>query len=171
VRQGGEVLQDAAVFRVWITRSSTCSATDSLKAIEVVRTRADEWHIDPAKIGIIGFSAGGWAFRDDGHRTYCCRPPELRRGDLPCCFNTNNSLNATNIKVPDDAPPLFLLHAYDDGISASSPSLFLAWKAANKPAELHSYAAGGMASECPPITVRPTADRALCRLAGAIRSS
>ncbi len=60
-----------------------------------------------------------------------------------CCLNANNALNATNLKVPDDAPPLFILHAYDDGISASGPSLFLTWKAANKPAELHTYAAGG----------------------------
>jgi len=119
------------------------SATDSLKAIEVVRTRAGEWHIDPAKIGIIGFSAGGWASVMTGIEHTAADRPNFVAAIYPCCFNTNNSLNATSIKIPDDAPPLFLLHAYDDGISASSPSLFLAWKAANKPAELHSYVAGG----------------------------
>jgi hypothetical protein len=35
------------------------------------------------------------------------------------------------------------LHAYNDPVSASSPSLFLAWKAAGKPSELHTYGAGG----------------------------
>ena len=42
-----------------------------------------------------------------------------------------------------DAPPFFFLYAYNDPVSASSPSLFLAFKAANKPAELHTFAAGG----------------------------
>jgi acetyl esterase/lipase len=113
------------------------SVTDSLKAIEVVRTRAAEWHIDPAKIGIIGFSAGGWASVMTGIQHTAANRPNFVGAIYACCFN------ATNIKVPDDAPPIFLLHAYDDGISASSPTLFLAWKAANKPAELHTFAAGG----------------------------
>jgi len=119
------------------------SVTDSLKAIEVVRTRAAEWHIDPAKIGIIGFSAGGWASVMTGIQHTAANRPNFVGAIYACCFNAPNPLNATNIKVPDDAPPLFLLHAYDDGISASSPALFLAWEAANKPAELHTFAAGG----------------------------
>jgi acetyl esterase/lipase len=52
-------------------------------------------------------------------------------------------MNAAAIKVPDDAPPTFFLNAYDDPISDSTPLLYLAWKAAGKPAELHSYADGG----------------------------
>ena len=119
------------------------SVTDSLKAIEIVRTRAAEWHIDPAKIGIIGFSAGGWASVMTGIQHTAANRPNFVGAVYACCFNAPNPLNATNIKVPEDAPPVFFLHAYDDGISASSPTLFLAWKAANRPAELHTYAAGG----------------------------
>jgi acetyl esterase/lipase len=119
------------------------SVTDSLKAIELVRTRAAEWHVDPARIGIMGFSAGGWASVMTAIEHTAANRPNFIAAIYACCFNANNSLNASNIKVPDDAPPLFLLHAYDDGISASSPALFQAWKAANRPAELHSYAAGG----------------------------
>ncbi|MFB3778986.1 MAG: alpha/beta hydrolase [Bryobacteraceae bacterium] len=119
------------------------SATDALKAIETVRARAAEWRVDPAKIGIIGFSAGGWASVMTGIQYTSANRPNFVGAIYACCLNPNNSLNATNIKIPDDAPPIFILHAYDDGISASGPALFQAWKAANRPAELHTYAAGG----------------------------
>jgi acetyl esterase/lipase len=119
------------------------SVTDSLKAIEVVRARATEWKIDPAKVGIIGFSAGGWASVMAGIQHTAANRPSFVGAIYACCFNPPNPLNATNIKVPDDAPPAFFLHAYDDFISASSPTLFLAWQAAKRPAELHSLAAGG----------------------------
>jgi len=119
------------------------SVTDSLKAIEIVRSRAAEWQIHPDKIGILGFSAGGWASIMTGIEHTSASRPDFIAAIYPCCFNANNTLNATNIKVPDDAPPLFLLNAYDDGISASTSSLYLAWRTAKRPAELHVYAAGG----------------------------
>jgi acetyl esterase/lipase len=119
------------------------SVTDALKAIEVVRTRAAEWHIDPNKIGIIGFSAGGWAAVMTGLEHTAANRPEFIGAIYPCCLNANNALNATNIKIPDDAPPLFILNAANDGISAFSPTLYMTWRAANKPAEVHTYAAGG----------------------------
>ena len=119
------------------------SATDSLKAIEIVRSRAAELKIDPAKVGIMGFSAGAWAAVMTGTERNAANRPNFIAAIYPCCFNANNALNATNLQVPNDAPPLFLTHAYDDPIAAATPVLFQTWKAAGRPAELHSYAAGG----------------------------
>jgi acetyl esterase/lipase len=100
-------------------------------------------------VGIIGFSAGGYvALQTALRHTTANRPAFV--GAIYASY-----MNAGDIKVPDDAPPAFFLHASDDPISASSPSLYLAWRAANKPAELHSYAIGGHAFGMP-IRGRPT---------------
>ena len=113
------------------------AAADGLKAIEVVRQNAAEWHIDPAKVGIMGFSAGGYvAFQAAVEHTPANRPTFVA-AIYACCETPSE------VKVPEDAPPVFFLHAYNDPVSASSPALFEVWKAAGKPAELHTYAAGG----------------------------
>jgi acetyl esterase/lipase len=113
------------------------AAADGLRAIEVVRQHAAEWHLDPAKVGIMGFSAGGYVAVQAALDHTAANRPAFVASIYACCED------AAQVKVPDDAPPAFFLHAYDDPVSASSPALFLAWKAANKPAELHTYAAGG----------------------------
>jgi acetyl esterase/lipase len=113
------------------------AAADGLRAIEVVRQHAAEWRLDPAKVGIMGFSAGGYVSVQAALDHTAANRPAFVASIYGCCEN------AAEVKVPDDAPPIFFLHAYNDAVSASSPSLFLAWKAFNKPAELHTYAAGG----------------------------
>ena len=112
-------------------------AADGLRAIEVVRQHAAEWHVDPAKVGIMGFSAGGYVAVQAGIDHTAANRPAFVAAIYACCES------ATDFKIPEDAPPFFFLHASNDPVSASSPSLFLAFKAANKSAELHTYAAGG----------------------------
>jgi acetyl esterase/lipase len=113
------------------------AAADGLRAIEMVRQHAAEWRLDPAKVGIVGFSAGGYVAVQAALDHTAANRPAFVGAIYACCENP------AEVKVPDDAPPTFFLHAYNDPVSASSPALFLAWKAANKPAELHTYAAGG----------------------------
>jgi acetyl esterase/lipase len=113
------------------------AAADGLRAIEVVRQHAAEWRIDPAKVGIMGFSAGGYVAVQAALDHTAANRPAFVASIYGCCES------AAEIKIPDDAPPIFFLHAYNDPVSASSPSLYQAWKAADKPAELHTYAAGG----------------------------
>jgi len=113
------------------------SAADGLQAIKIVREHAAEWRIDPKKVGMMGFSAGGYVVVQAALEHTAETRPDFVASIYGCCFT------AADVKVPDDVPPIFFLHAYNDPVSASSPSLFLAWKAANKPAELHTYAAGG----------------------------
>jgi acetyl esterase/lipase len=113
------------------------TASDGLRAIEVVREHAAEWHLDPAKVGIMGFSAGGYVAVQAALEHTAANRPAFVASIYGCCEN------AAEIKIPDDVPPIFFLHAYNDPVSASSPSLFLAWKAVGKPAELHTYTSGG----------------------------
>jgi acetyl esterase/lipase len=113
------------------------AAADGLQAIKVIRERAAEWHVDSRKIGLMGFSAGGYVAVEAALEHSAETRPDFIASIYGCC------INASELKVPDDAPPIFFLHAYNDPVSASSPSIFLAWKAANKPAELHTFAAGG----------------------------
>ncbi len=113
------------------------AAADGLQAVKVVREHAAEWRIDPAKVGLMGFSAGGYVVVQAALEHSAATRPDFVASIYGCC------ITAADLKVPDDAPPIFFLHAYNDPVSAASPSLYLAWKAANKPAELHTYAAGG----------------------------
>jgi len=113
------------------------AAADGLQAVKVVREQAAEWHIDPNRIGLMGFSAGGYVAVKAALEHTAGTRPNFVASIYGCC------VIPADIKVPDDAPPIFFLHAYNDPVSASSPALFLAWKAADKTAELHTFAAGG----------------------------
>ena len=113
------------------------AAADGLQAVKVVREHAAEWHIDPNKIGLMGFSAGGYVSVEAALVHTAENRPNFVASIYGCC------ITPADIKTLDDAPPIFFLHAYNDPVSASSPALFQAWKAANKPAELHTFAAGG----------------------------
>jgi acetyl esterase/lipase len=110
---------------------------DGRQAIKLVRERAKEWGIKPDRIGIMGFSAGGMVTRaaatdyDDA----ASRPDFAAPIYAPVL---------EEVKVPKDAPPLFILCASDDQLAeASSARLYGAWRAAGRPAELHLYEKGG----------------------------
>jgi acetyl esterase/lipase len=131
---------------------------DAQRALGIVRLRARQWRIDPARIGILGFSAGGHlaATLSNQHekRTYprvdeaddmSCRPDFTlliypaylipRKGD--------NTL-APEIKVTSDTPPTFLAQTEDDGVRVEcSLFYYLALKNAKVPAEMHLYPDGG----------------------------
>ncbi len=129
---------------------------DAQRAVSLVRTRAKEWGIDPKKIGMVGFSAGGHlvgaACTNFELRAYegidevdqaSCRPDfgvMLYSG----YFKVKDGLSPT-IRMPAGIPPLFIVHATDDPISEveHSVTMYLAMKRAGAPAELHVYATGG----------------------------
>lgn len=108
---------------------------DGEQAVRVVRERSAEWSVDPNKIGFMGFSAGGFittavAVSDD---------PVARPNFVAPIYGAH-----AERPVPDDAPPLFCAVATDDGLCVDACiDTFNAWRAAGRPAELHSYAAGG----------------------------
>ncbi len=149
------------------TRSSM-PLEDAQRAISLVRFHAADWHVDPHKIGVLGFSAGGHLVAAVSthfdRRTYravdaadrqSCRPDfavALYPGHLS--YPRIWALNP-EIRVTHDTPPTFLLQAENDGVDTVSNSLayYAALKDAGVPAELHLYATGGHA-----FGLRRTAD-------------
>lgn len=131
---------------------------DAQRAVSLVRSRAKEWGIDPNKIGMVGFSAGGHLVgataTNFAKRTYealddidkvSCRPDfaiMLYSGYFK--VKDKEELSPT-IPVEKGTPPLFLVHATDDPISdvEHSVTMYLAMKRAGVSAELHVYATGG----------------------------
>ena len=131
---------------------------DAQRAVSVVRGNAKEWGIDPNKIGMVGFSAGGhlvgatatnfdkrsYEAIDDTDKI-SCRPDfaiMLYSGYFK--VKDKEALSPT-IRIPADAPPMFLVHATDDSISdvENSLTMYLAMKRAKVPVELHVYETGG----------------------------
>ena len=112
---------------------------DGREAIKYVRTHAAEYGIDPMRIGIIGFSAGGTVAAS----TAFSYTPENRPDFVaPIYAYIPPSLQGP---VPEDAPPMFIAAATDDGLGLASHSvdLYSKWLTAKKPAELHIYEKGG----------------------------
>jgi acetyl esterase/lipase len=115
----------------------TLAVADGRQAVKVVRRRAAEWGLAPDRIGLLGFSAGamvtlGVALEHDA---------ESRPNFAAPIYG----IDTEGAPVPADAPPLFILCASDDPLlpPAGSARLYIAWKTAGKPAELHIYAQGG----------------------------
>jgi acetyl esterase/lipase len=128
---------------------------DAQRAVRLVRSKAKEWGIDPKKIGIVGFSAGGhlaiatatsfekrtYEAMDDVDKlssrpdfAILCYPGYLKAKD-------KDEL-APGLAVPEGTPPVFLAHGGDDLISSPEHSvvMYQALRRAGVPAELHVYA-------------------------------
>jgi acetyl esterase/lipase len=127
---------------------------DAQRAVSLVRGKAREWGIDPKRIGIAGFSAGGHlavatatGFKK---RTYepidaidrvSCRP-DFAIAVYPGYLKAKDRDElAPGLHVPAGTPPVFLVHGDADLISPPEHSvvLYLALERAGIPAELHVY--------------------------------
>ena len=133
---------------------------DAQRTVGLVRLHAAEWHIDPHKIGALGFSAGGHMVADisthfdkrlypavDTADKESCRPDfavALYPGHMREHTTKEFELNPT-IPVTDKTPPTFLLQNEDDPVDDVENSLvyFEALKKAGVPVEMHLYAQGG----------------------------
>jgi acetyl esterase/lipase len=133
---------------------------DAQRTVGLVRLHAAEWHIDPHKIGVLGFSAGGHMVADisthfdkrlypavDTADKESCRPDfavALYPGHMREHTTKEFELNPT-IPVTDKTPPTFLLQNEDDPVDDVENSLvyFEALKKAGVPVEMHLYAQGG----------------------------
>ena len=129
---------------------------DAQRAMRLARSRAGEWGVDPKRIGMLGFSAGGhltaWTSTNFDRPAY--EPAddvdkESSRPDFavliyPAYLASDDGLKP-EIRVTAQTPPTFFAHAGDDKIKAeNSVQMYLALrKAGVAGSELHSYAAGG----------------------------
>lgn len=112
------------------------SIADGRQALKLVRQRAAEWGIASDRIGLMGFSAGGILTMG----VVMQHDAESRPNFAAPIYGGSTD----GMSVPADAPPLFIAVADDDQMfSASSAKLYLEWKAAKRPAELHIYSKGG----------------------------
>lgn len=138
-------------------RRSLGPLMDAQRAMSVTRAHAKEWRIDPQRIGIMGFSAGGatagltvlngdkhvYAKQDATDDVSCA--PNFGLLIYPAGFadKTTGALRS-HIKVSKDTAPVFLVMAEDDHVDCDNCTvLFTALKHAKVPAELHIYTHGG----------------------------
>jgi len=138
---------------------SPLALEDAQRTLGLVRLHAAEWHVDPHKIGVIGFSAGGhmvaatsthfdrrlYPAMDAADKESCrpdfaiaCYPGHLWNDDEGFKLNPN-------IPVTRDTPPTFLLQAEDDHVDGVQQSLvyYIGLQKAGVPVEMHLYAQGG----------------------------
>lgn len=109
---------------------------DGRQAIRAIRERSEQWNIDPRRIGIVGFSAGGFVVND-----VAVESDESSRPDFAASIYAGL---LGPITVPEDAPPLFIAYAVDDPLmSGRVVPRFAAWREAGRPVELNTYATAG----------------------------
>lgn len=140
---------------------SKMALDDAQRTMGLVRLHAAEWHIDPHKVGVLGFSAGGSLVAEisthfakrlypaiDAADKESCRPDfavALYPGHL-WISDRKLGLNPY-VPVTRQTPPTFLLQAEDDHEDNVNDSLvyYIALKNAGVPVEMHLYAHGGHA--------------------------
>jgi acetyl esterase/lipase len=140
--------------------NSPMALEDAQRTMGLVRLHAAEWHIDPHKVGVLGFSAGGHLVAAistnykkrlyplvDAADKESCRPDfaiALYPGHMQQHTSNDYELNPY-IPVTKLTPPTFLVQAEDDPIDPVQNSLvyYAALKQAGVPVEMHLYAHGG----------------------------
>jgi acetyl esterase/lipase len=143
---------------------------DAQRTLGLVRLHAAEWHIDPHKIGVLGFSAGGHVAAGISTRFEQRLYPAVDEADKESCrpdfamvlfpghLLVNEDRDPATIKdekyelkpdipVTRQTPPTFLVQAQNDEVDPVNESLvyYIALKNAGVPVEMHLYAEGGHA--------------------------
>lgn len=132
---------------------------DAQRAMSLVRSKAAEWNLDPHRIGILGFSAGGvtagYTSLFGAARQYAALDAIDRVSSRPdfalliyTAYFVERGQTELNPNLPfaitKDAPPMFFVHAFDDGVPVQNALLLAAeLKKVNVPIEVHVYDTGG----------------------------
>ncbi|HEY4989503.1 MAG TPA: alpha/beta hydrolase [Opitutaceae bacterium] len=145
----------------------TAALQDAQRAFGLVREHAKDWGIDPKRVGVLGFSAGGnlcAVLSASGARTY---PHVDAADDLSChpdfqvliypayLVKEGGGYTATaETKVSASTPPTFLAMAQDDPVHVENILGYaMALQEAKVPMEMHLYPTGGHG-----YGLRPTKD-------------
>src|SRR5271157_2428507 len=137
---------------------SSAALQDAQRALGIVRSHASDWHIDPHRVGVLGFSAGAHlAAALSTHFDQRLYDPVDAADQLSCrpdfavivypgylALPDQNFAPNPDIHPTDKTPPSFIVQAEDDGVHVENAIVyFLALKNAKVPAEMHIYAQGG----------------------------
>jgi len=141
---------------------------DAQRTLGLVRQNAAQWHVDPRKVGVLGFSAGGHLVADvsthwtkrayapvDAADAQSCRPDfavAVYPGHMREHTSRDYELNPL-LPVTRRTPPTLLVQSVEDPVDPVENSVvyYLALKKAGVPVEMHLYAHGGHA-----FGLRPT---------------
>ncbi len=108
------------------------AVADAQVALRLVRHNANEWHVDPARVGFMGFSAGGGV----GVGLALAEKSDATPDFLISLYGPS----LQDVNVPAHAPPLFIaVGATHFNVTSGCLALFAAWKEAGKPVEIHIY--------------------------------
>ena len=134
----------------------TAAVQDAQRALSLVRSRAEAWKIDPQKIGVLGFSAGGETaalatlmperlYESSDSIDETSWKPNFAVLIYPAYLvNKEGTELLEHVTVDDETPPMFLAHAGNDPVRPeSSVLLWLELKKHKIPAELHVFSKGG----------------------------
>lgn len=122
---------------------------DVYRALRLVRSRAGEWHVDPARVGVMGFSAGGElvglvAYGSGEGDPQAADPVDRVNGRPDFTIFVYPGPLAVPASVPPTAPPAFLVAASDDPCCAvPTIKLLQQYRDAGLPVEAHIAAKGG----------------------------
>jgi acetyl esterase/lipase len=125
------------------------SFADAERAMRLIRSRAQEWNIDPTRLGAMGFSAGGElvsqiSTKFDSGKADAADPVD-RQPSKPAFQALIYPGRSVDIVPTKESPPAFLAAAYNDrqDIAEGLAEVYLRFKRAGAPAELHMYSTGG----------------------------
>lgn len=141
-----------------VTPPHLTALQDAQRAIRLLRARAAEWGIDPHKIGVIGFSAGGYlvvqtsniaapAYAPVDAMDQISSRPDFAMPLYPGHLCREGDVLDPSIHVTKATPPTFLVQAWDDPVDeiCNSTVYARALDAAGVPAEVHLFGSGGHA--------------------------
>lgn len=146
----------AAVLQYRVPQKQEGALQDVQRAIRIIRSRAEKWNLDPNKLGIMGFSAGGSLSARasnlynketypgvDQKDTLSCRP-DFALLIYPAYLDQGENRSITpELKVDPNTPPAFIFQSADDRLANSSLVYAAALRDANVPVELHLLPKGG----------------------------
>jgi len=146
----------AAVLKYRVPRNRDGALQDAQRALGLLRFRAAEWGLDPNRIGVLGFSAGGHLAASlsthhdkrnysgvDAADQVSCRP-DFTVLVYPAYLGATDSTLTEGIPVTAQTPPAFIVQTQDDSKYVSSATAYtLALSQAGVAAELHLFPTGG----------------------------
>jgi acetyl esterase/lipase len=136
----------------------TAPLQDVQRALGLVRSRAREWHLDPTRIGVLGFSAGGHLAAAASNNYETRMYPRIDAADDASCrpdfailiypayltVKGEGDKIAPELPITAQTPPTFIVMAEDDPVRVENALFYtLALKNAKVPCELHIYPSGG----------------------------